>query len=145
MAGQEPQARSGWSGTAGQEWLARLETLEIPLGQGVISSLDTLTVGTGACLPLAPTTCAIRLSALCDLVPMPVRSGAIGIALAMGGHPPANISFHSLAVRTHRSTPSGPLVGEVDGMEGLQLSWQRGVSTFCTSVDKTKTSARFRN
>lgn len=43
-------------------------------------------------------------------------------------HPPADISLDGLAVTTHRSVPSGPLVNELDGMEKRHLSWQRGYS-----------------
>jgi hypothetical protein len=47
--------------------------------------------------------------------------------VAMGrSQPPADISLDGLAVRTHRSIPSGPLEVEVAGMERRQLSWQRG-------------------
>ncbi|MCP9773801.1 hypothetical protein KBY66_14475, partial [Synechococcus sp. Tobar12-5m-g] len=41
-------------------------------------------------------------------------------------HPPADISLDGLAVWTHWSVPSGPLVIGMVGMERLHLSWQRG-------------------
>jgi hypothetical protein len=41
-------------------------------------------------------------------------------------HPPSYISFDGLAVATHCSAPSSPLVEKVAGMERRQLSWQRG-------------------
>jgi hypothetical protein len=55
--------------------------------------------------------------------------GDIRHTLAVGWpHPPADISLDGLAVRTHRSIPSGPLVVEVVRMERRQLSWQRGAN-----------------
>ncbi len=48
----------------------------------------------------------------------------LGNALAVWRtHPPPHISFDGLAVATHCSAPSSPLVIE---MEKRQLSWQRG-------------------
>ena len=41
-------------------------------------------------------------------------------------HPPSHINFDGLAVATHCSAPSSPLVVKVVGMERRQLSWQRG-------------------
>ncbi len=41
-------------------------------------------------------------------------------------HPPAEISFDSLAVSTQRSTPSGPVMVEVVGRERRQLFWHKG-------------------
>lgn len=38
-------------------------------------------------------------------------------------HPTADISLDSLAVRTHRSVPSSPLMDEKDGLERGHLSW----------------------
>jgi len=41
-------------------------------------------------------------------------------------HPAADISLDGLAVTTHRSIPSSPLVVEVVGINRRHLSWQRG-------------------
>jgi len=41
-------------------------------------------------------------------------------------HQPADISLEGLAVTTHRSVPSSPLVVKVVGMKRRQLSWQKG-------------------
>ena len=57
----------------------------------------------------------------------PQRLGDLSHALAMGRpHPPADISLDGLAVTTHRSCPSSPLVVELVGMERRHLFWQRG-------------------
>ena len=53
----------------------------------------------------------------------------LGHALPMRRtHPPPHISFDGLAVATHCSAPSSPLVNELDGIERRQLSWQRGAA-----------------
>jgi hypothetical protein len=58
----------------------------------------------------------------------PKLLGDLRHALAVGrAHPAADISLDGLAVTTHRSIPSGPLVVEVVGMERRHLSWQRGI------------------
>lgn len=63
--------------------------------------------------------------------------GDLGAALAVGRpHPPADISLDGLAVRTHWSVPSGPLVVEMVGMERHHLSWQRGTSALTASVQR---------
>ena len=53
--------------------------------------------------------------------------GDLGHTLAVRlAHSPANISLDALVVWTHRSTPSGPLVVEMDGLERRHLCYQRG-------------------
>ena len=44
-------------------------------------------------------------------------------------HPPSHISIDGLAVTTHCSAPSSPLVEKAVGMERRQLCWQRGQQT----------------
>jgi hypothetical protein len=54
--------------------------------------------------------------------------GNLRHALAVGrAHPRAHISLDGLAVRTHRSVLSGPLVVRMVGMERRQLSWKSGI------------------
>jgi hypothetical protein len=55
----------------------------------------------------------------------PQLLGDLSHALAMERpHPPADISLDGLAVTTHRSGPSSPLVVELVGIERRHLFWQ---------------------